>query len=606
MLTNKITEPQAVYAKAPAPGEAAHQSSFTTPPPKKRGKLNWKVVGGILAVCLLSVVGVAGVLIAQRQQADPAPVAPNAPASRPAAAIPEDQACSVSFVVSTTTPPPTTPPPTTPPPSTPPPTTPPPTTVPKPPAGVARCISKEAFSDSETPHGNSPQNPASLVRRGDNVTYKIVVRANTATGGPVVIKDVLPDALAFQPGTVRINGKAPTPAEFPTPVGQTLTFNISTLAQLLPVREVVIHYKATVREDAEIAPFSNTVTVSTNGTPAPTPDACEVTLQVAPVGVASCQAKEAFTDYGGTRIPNDTVIEKGTTFAYKLTVTATEQTAGSVAVIDTLPSAVEFVESRNNTLQHNNGRLSATLPPFGDSPADRTKVFEYKVKVKDDAASGKFENSVSVVTSSKSTQADSCKLTLHLPYQCNSNCTTDAQCNNNGSGTTYICSEEAGNKCRLASNPESSSCSPASPEYSCNSSCTSNSQCQEADEDYVCAPTSQGNRCRHKDNTTSASCSVPSTPTPTPAIGCNDSCVSNADCSNPSHICYNDGTSQVCRLQTNPSSSSCSSPVASTPSQPQQPQLPEELPQTGPEDWINWLKAGLITLGIGAALLLLL
>ncbi len=98
------------------------------------------------------------------------------------------------------------------------------------------------------------------------------------------------------------------------------------------------------------------------------------------------------------------------------------------------------------------------------------------------------------------------------------------------------------------------------------------------------------------------------TPTPrvTPVVGCNDICVTNADCSNASHICFAvSETENRCRLETNPTNSSCQNPAAVV-TQAQQPVLPEALPETGPEDWGNWLKAGLAILGIGAALLLML
>ena len=102
------------------------------------------------------------------------------------------------------------------------------------------------------------------------------------------------------------------------------------------------------------------------------------------------------------------------------------------------------------------------------------------------------------------------------------------------------------------------------------------------------------------------------TPTPrvTPVIGCNEVCVTNADCGNPAHICFVvSETENRCRLESNPMDMNCQNPVAEV-TQPaqvaQQPLLPETLPETGPEDWGNWLKAGLAILGVGAALLLML
>ncbi len=61
-MLQKITEPQALYSKAPTPGESVH-SSLTTPPKKK--KLNWKIIGSILTVCLVAVVGVKAISFLQ-------------------------------------------------------------------------------------------------------------------------------------------------------------------------------------------------------------------------------------------------------------------------------------------------------------------------------------------------------------------------------------------------------------------------------------------------------------------------------------------------------------------------------------------------------------
>lgn len=113
-------------------------------------------------------------------------------------------------------------------------------------------------------------------------------------------------------------------------------------------------------------------------------------------------------------------------------------------------------------------------------------------------------------------------------------------------------------------------------------------------------------------STTPTNTPVPSTTpraTVTPTTGCNDLCTSNADCSNSSHICFtaSDGENR-CRLESNPTDVNCqNTAVASTNTPaPSQPALPETLPETGPEDWGNWLKAGLAILGVGAALLLML
>lgn len=81
-------------------------------------------------------------------------------------------------------------------------------------------------------------------------------------------------------------------------------------------------------------------------------------------------------------------------------------------------------------------------------------------------------------------------------------------------------------------------------------------------------------------------------------VNCNDTCVANADCRNISHICY-EGR---CRLDVNPTDAQCRLPSGETTIT-----RPVVVPtESGPADWLNYLKAGLGVLGIGALLMLLL
>lgn len=90
------------------------------------------------------------------------------------------------------------------------------------------------------------------------------------------------------------------------------------------------------------------------------------------------------------------------------------------------------------------------------------------------------------------------------------------------------------------------------------------------------------------------------TPTTETTYSCNSSCTSNTQCQtyNSTYICYQ----SKCRLDSNPTSTSCTEPTSSS----TQPELPAALPESGSEDVLNWIKAGLGAIGIGAALMLLL
>jgi len=326
----------------------------------------------------------------------------------------------------------------------------------------------------------------------------------------------------------------------------------------------------------------------------PVPACVAYLTQVEPVvpGVATCTSKKAYTDYsavsGSTLIPTTTKLEKGQEFVYRVTVNAKDgETSGVVTLVDTLNSNLDFIPASDETppsgaiviYDSTTRKVSATLGKLG-ATGKTSVVVEFKVKVKSTATAGatiKNTATISTPVTGSTPVAKECSVThtikSDLPdYSCNKPCTTTAQCQTvaQGGNALYSCFGTEGSKtCRLTSNTSSTTCEPAK---------------------TVSTPT----------------------PTPTPAIGCNDKCNTNADCSNPAHVCYDTTLigqtyGKVCRLANYVESTSCTTPtVASNPSSPTQPSLPAALPQTGPEDWLNWMKAGLVTLGVGAALLLLL
>lgn len=146
----------------------------------------------------------------------------------------------------------------------------------------------------------------------------------------------------------------------------------------------------------------------------------------------------------------------------------------------------------------------------------------------------------------------------------------------------------------------------------CNEDCTSDTECQLTDTNYVCDYITD--TCRLDSNLTSTTCQTASNDDDddndddVTTVGCNDICVTNSDCQDTDHICVTtaDGSNR-CRLTAYTSSESCViESSGGTTTATTQPSLPAELPESGPEDWLNWLKAGLVTMGIGTALFLLL
>lgn len=252
--------------------------------------------------------------------------------------------------------------------------------------------------------------------------------------------------------------------------------------------------------------------------------------------------------------------------------------------------------------------------------------------------------------------SSSCPVTVMIPgntgttpptsLSCNSACSlVDANDNpvkdpcatalGNGYACTQVIDRPASSdipthRCRLVVNPTEESCKAVVTSLTCNSICTPSltntagqpDSCSTAlGNAYGCVNVASNNdvsradyRCRLKSTPTNVSCQ---TTTATPTIGCNQTCSTNADCSNPDHVCSTQEGSKLCRLSSNQGDSSCATgttttttttpsptPTATT-STGSQPTLPAELPQTGP-DMSTWFKAGLGALGLGVMFLLLL
>lgn len=226
-----------------------------------------------------------------------------------------------------------------------------------------------------------------------------------------------------------------------------------------------------------------------------------------------------------------------------------------------------------------------------------------------DTGSGKFCRLQSNTTSA------SCQPgTGGQTYSCNSTCATDEQCRT--ANADYVCVDNNGTKnCRLDSNRASTSCTPPSNTYACNSTCTTNEQCQGVNSNYVCYDTGNGKYCRHQTYATQANCQAVNQPTPTPTIGCNQTCETNGDCSNPDHVCYTTDSGKKCRLADYVNSVSCTKPgttttTTTTPtpstSTPVNPEEVEQLPVAGTQDLIKLLGAGAGALILGGLFILLL
>lgn len=568
-MTIESSQPQAVYKKSQQPdlnqGGVGNNLPNRSNKPKKQ--LTIKTAVAVIAILAFIAVTLTGVFIAQRQQQISGPVAPNVPSSMPAASE-GGEACYLEFSVPA-------------------------------PDGVAECVEKVATTAVSTT-GNIIPAGTSLFR-GDEYFYQVTVKSDQLTAGNVTFVDKLPAAVSFVEDSQNTTG---------------LTYEADghqvtkSLGQLQPNATETITFKVRLLENAAIGEFTNRAEVVTDNSSEVS--SCATYHTVAPEGSAICEAKTAFAvledDTAGEQLDNLSAIYPGDRIIYRITVTANEQTADPVVLVDTLPEQVQFISAITEGLEHEDGIVRAAAGSFEDQ---LTQTFEFIVEVISTSSPGVITNHVAVLNGSQEDATSTCSHQLQIPNnQCNDTCSTDEQCPN-----AHICYE---NQCRLAENPSSEQCVPA--DNICNDICDPAGGSNECPQDHSCVVIEDAYRCRLTSNPSDAQCRPASTttptptptpvptPTPTPAIGCNENCVTNADCSNPDHICYTTTDGNRCRLADYVESTTCTEPATTTTTATPapQPELPQELPQSGWQDMSNWLKAGLVTIGIGAALLLLL
>lgn len=193
----------------------------------------------------------------------------------------------------------------------------------------------------------------------------------------------------------------------------------------------------------------------------------------------------------------------------------------------------------------------------------------------------------------------SCGANRCAPTTCGSTCTATTDCSSGN-----IC--DAG-KCVLNACANGASCtSNRCQTTGCGSACTATSECP-ADNTCtgnVCVL----NACANGASCTSNRCTVTTTTVTPPAIGCNQTCATNADCQSSNHICVDTDSGRRCRLESNINSTTCSTAVSEGTTIPAngQPDQPETLPVAGSADIMRAFLIGLFAVVLGVVGLLLL
>lgn len=406
------------------------------------------------------------------------------------------------------------------------------------------------------------------IDRGEEYEYRVLVRATNRTIGKVRVYDVIPEALEYvrpAAGSEQYIINDPSTGTLIAELGQ------------LEDEDITLGFIVRVPEDPELGEFTNTALVYsaeefTSEEPPQRADECSVAHTILPIGTAECVEKEAFTDFNGTEIASGSEINPGDEFIYRITVRAEDTTTGPVTLVDELPADLIFVQDPDNTdgVTYNSSTREVTMN-FETMESGDEEVVEFKVQLGANPSVSTFTNVATIITDGETEHT--CQLPLDVARECNSPCQENSHCSEVGDDDHICYNSGNGSFCRLESNPTDTDCEPG------------------ATSTPTPPPTG----------------TPTPTPTPTPTIGCNELCEQNSDCTNIAHICVTteDGSNR-CRLAEYTSSTTCTEPVTTTTTATTQPVLPEQLPETGPADWLNWLKAGLVTLGVGTALFLLL
>lgn len=352
---------------------------------------------------------------------------------------------------------------------------------------------------------------------------------------------------------------------------------------------------------------------------------CSISFNVAAPQIGASCVKNAYRDELSNTagdyelVTERTNFEPGDVVVYSFEIKNTGDQVSTITATDNLSVvsgdandfSYQFMDSDCGQNAYNATTKTLTCVAEDLNP-DQAKVFTFRIRLSSNIDSDlRVNNLVKLLIAEE--EMSGCGVEIAVGpedlAQCNEACSATTDC----AESNHVC---VGQVCRLESNPNSTTCQAASPtptpspsptptpspsptptpvsdKANCGEYCDQNSDCAQGD--HIC----YFNECRLATYPDRTSCTAPTpvvTVTQEVPVGCNDVCDANADCANSNHICFNG----QCRLASYPTSNNCI-----IPSTPDQPKLPAELPQSGSDDLMNWIKAGIGILGAGALLLLL-
>ncbi len=170
---------------------------------------------------------------------------------------------------------------------------------------------------------------------GDQVEFKISVSSSSATANNVVLTDVLPAELGFVDGSAKLDGTAVTPHNSGVALGNLAAGQTRTIIFRADIGGTSLNIGQTTITNTAKATSDNAASVQDSAT--------IVVNKAATNPVISIQKLVRDVTTGQTAFVKSTNANTTDTVEYKIVVSATQATANTVTLVDSVPQNLSFV-----------------------------------------------------------------------------------------------------------------------------------------------------------------------------------------------------------------------------------------------------------------------
>jgi fimbrial isopeptide formation D2 family protein len=322
------------------------------------------------------------------------------------------------------------------------------------PIGSAQCVSKEAYRITNLNNSVIGEEilAAQTVQKGEHFLYKLTVKAEDTTTGPVIIIDELPTDLKF------IEDSLNTPGIVENPNGSgKLSFDLDTMQT---GQEETIQFLVQVVANPTATTFENVALVSTNGNDS-TPHSCALPLELKKEYSCNtdCETDDQCNEIGENYICHTT--DNGDKFC-RLDGNEEDLECKSPSCGDGTVQDGEECDD-GNSINDDSCSNACKTPYCGDGILHTSEECDDGNNLNGDACSAECTKEVATPppteapTPTPTTVASVAPTPVPTPtLGCNDECTQNADCSN----VEHICVtvDKGTNKCRLADYTSSDTC----------------------------------------------------------------------------------------------------------------------------------------------------